>query len=303
MKFAWEDTNNYILSMKIKILIPLYNDWQSVSKLLDEIDELSISPNFQISVIIVNDASNHDRKDEEKNLVNIESVKILNMKVNQGHARCIATGLKYIFKKENFDYVIPMDADGEDKPGEIKEFLSQIKDSNQTSIVGERIKRSESMAFQICYKLHKLITYTFTGKSIKFGNFTCLSKSTIEKMINEKATWNSFSGALTKIENNLISIPSIRGTRYFGPSKMSFYNLIEHSLSIISVFRKTFLIRSALFVVLYILLIKSNASIITAIPLVFLFIAVYLISNLALRENMEEFEKCLENINNIDQIK
>ena len=84
---------------------------------------------------------------------------------------------------------------------------------------------------------------------------------------------------------------------------MSFLNLIKHSLSIISVFRKTFLIRSALFVILYILLIKSNASIITAIPLFFLLIAVYLISNLALRENMEEFDKSLSNINNIDNLK
>ena len=84
---------------------------------------------------------------------------------------------------------------------------------------------------------------------------------------------------------------------------MSFYNLIKHSLSIISVFRKNFLIRSALFVIIYILLIKSNASVITAIPLIFLFIAVYSISNLALRENMEEFEKSLDNINNVDQIK
>jgi hypothetical protein len=122
-------------------------------------------------------------------------------------------------------------------------------------------------------------------------------------MINEKATWNSFSGSLAKIEANLIAIPSTRGTRYFGPSKMSFYNLINHSLSIISVFRKTFLIRSALFITLYIFLIKSNASIITAIPLFFLFIAVFLISNLALRENMEDFNKALSNIDNIDNIK
>tara|TARA_Y100000741_G_C17876270_1_gene405091 strand:+ start:124 stop:492 length:369 start_codon:yes stop_codon:yes gene_type:complete len=122
-------------------------------------------------------------------------------------------------------------------------------------------------------------------------------------MINEKATWNSFSGSLTKIENHLVTIPSTRGIRYFGPSKMSFYNLIKHSLSIISVFRKTFLIRSALFIILYIFLIKSNASIVTSIPLVFLLIAVYSISNLALRENMEEFDEALSNINNIDNIK
>ena len=289
--------------MKVVILIPIYNDWQSVSKLLDEINNLSVSSEFQISVIIVNDASNHDRQEENKNLENINSIKILNMKTNQGHARCIATGLKYINEKEYFDYVIPMDGDGEDRPEEIIEFLNKIKISNNEPIVAERVKRSENLIFKICYQVHKLITLTFTGKYIKFGNFTCLPKTTVQKLINEKSTWNSYSGSLKKVENNLLSVPSTRGTRYFGPSKMSFYNLIKHSLSIISVFRKTFLIRSALFIILYILFIKSNASVITAIPLIFLLIAVYSISNLALRENMEEFEKSLDNINNVDQIK
>ena len=289
--------------MKIKILIPIYNDWQSLSKLLKEINNLPISSEFQISIIVVNDASNHDREDKEETLDNIQSVKILNMKTNQGHARCIATGLKYIYEKDDFDYVIPMDGDGEDRPEEINDFLEQIKVNTEKSIVGVRIKRSENLLFKICYQLHKLITFTFAGKTIKFGNYSCLSKATVEKMIKEKATWNSFSGALTKVENDLVSIPSTRGNRYFGPSKMSFYNLIKHSLSIISVFRKTFLVRSALFIILYILLIKSNASVVTAIPLVFLLIAVYSVSNLALRENMDEFDKSLSNINDVENIK
>ena len=289
--------------MKIKILVPIYNDWQSASKLLDEIDNNISDLDHEISVIIVNDASKHDRQEEQKNFKNLHSIKILNMKINQGHARCIATGLKYIFEKEDFDYVIPMDGDGEDRPEEIKEFINQIDNSNNNPIVGERVKRSEKLIFKICYQLHKLITLTFTGKSIKFGNYTCLPKSTVEKMIKEKATWNSFSGSLKKIENNLLPIPSTRGSRYFGPSKMSFINLVKHSLSIISVFRKTFLIRSALFIIIYILMIKSNASIITAIPLIFLLVAVYSISNLALRENMEEFKNCLSQINDIENIK
>ena len=113
--------------MKIKILIPIYNDWQSVSKLIDEINNLSISSEYEISTIIVNDASNHDRLEESKNLSNIHSYKIINMKKNQGHARCIAVGLKYIFEKEDFDYVIPMDGDGEDRPIEIKDFIDQIE--------------------------------------------------------------------------------------------------------------------------------------------------------------------------------
>ena len=169
------------------------------------------------------------------------------MKENRGHARCIATGLKYINEKQDYDYIIPMDGDGEDRPEEIIEFTNQINKFTNKAIVGKRVKRSEGFIFKACYKLHKLITLTFTGKSIKFGNYTCLPKSTVEKMINEKATWNSFSGSLTKLEKDMIEIPSIRGERYFGPSKMSFFNLIKHSLSIISVFRRTVLIRSALF--------------------------------------------------------
>jgi hypothetical protein len=289
--------------MKIKILIPIYNDWQSVFKLLDEINNLSIDPEIQVSVIIINDASNHDRLDKEINLENINLIKILNMKINQGHTRCIATGLKYIYEKEDFDFIIPMDGDGEDRPEEIKEFINKINMSNNQPIVGERIKRSENLIFKICYEIHKLITFTFTGKSIKFGNYTCLPKTTVEKMINEKASWNSFSGSLRKVEDNLVSIPSIRGNRYFGPSKMSFSNLLKHSLSIISVFKQAVLIRSALFIIVYILLIKSNASLITAVPLVLLLIMIYSISSLALRENIDEFKNSLKNISSIENLK
>ena len=196
-----------------------------------------------------------------------------------------------------------MDGDGEDRPEEIKEFINQIDNSNNNPIVGERVKRSEKLIFKICYQLHKLITLTFTGKSIKFGNYTCLPKSTVEKMIKEKATWNSFSGSLKKIEKELVSMPSTRGKRYFGPSQMSFFNLLKHSLSIISVFRKTVLIRSALFIIFYILLIKSYASVITSLPLVFLLIMIYSISSLALRENIDEFNNSLTNIHDIDKIK
>ena len=289
--------------MKFKILIPVYNDWQSVLKLLDNINLSIESLDHEISVIIVNDASNHDRPLEEKDLENIDSIKILNMKINQGHARCIATGLKYIYEKEDFDYVIPMDGDGEDRPEEIKNFIKLSEQKSEKSIVGERVKRSEGIFFQLCYKFHKFLTLAFTGQSIKFGNYSCLSKLTIEKMLKEKATWSSFSGSLRKVEKDLVSSPSVRGTRYFGPSQMSFFNLLKHSLSIISVYRKTVLIRSALFIVFYILLIKSNASVITSLPLVLLLIMIYSISSLALRENIDEFNNCLTNINDIEKIK
>ena len=289
--------------MKYIILIPIYNDRESLKKLIENINYEISNLNSEISVVVINDASSQQIVDTYQNTENIDSIEIINMKQNSGHTRCIASGLKYISEKKEFDYVIPMDGDGEDRPEEIKNFIQLAEQSDGKSIVGERVKRSENLLFKTCYQFHKLLTLAFTGQLIKFGNFTCLSKLTVEKMLNEKATWNSFSGSLKKVEKNLLSSPSIRGARYFGPSKMSFFNLLKHSLSIISVFRKTVLIRSALFIVFYILLIKSNASIITSLPLVLLLVMIYSISNLALRENMDEFDKSLQNINDVDIIK
>ena len=288
---------------KYIILVPIYNDRESLKTLIDHINEEIKGLNVEISIVIINDASSQQIIDNYENTENINSIEIINMKQNRGHARCIASGLKYIFEKKEFDYVIPMDGDGEDRPEEIKNFIELSKEAGDKSIVGERVKRSEGLFFKFCYQFHKYLTLAFTGQSIKFGNFSCLSKITIEKMLQEKATWSSFSGSLKKVEKNLITSPSMRGARYFGPSQMSFFNLLKHSLSIISVFRKTVLIRSALFIVFYILLIKSNASIITSLPLVLLMIMIYSISSLALRENIDEFNQSLENILDINKIK
>ncbi len=289
--------------MKYLILIPIYNDRESLKLLIDNINNEIKNLNHEISLVVINDASSQQIIDTYPNIENIHTIEIVNMKENRGHGRCIASGLKYIFEKKEFDYVIPMDGDGEDRPEEIKNFIELAQQAGDKSIVGERVKRSEGLIFRFCYQFHKFLTLAFTGQSIKFGNFTCLSKSTVKKILNEKATWNSFSGSLKKIEKELISMSSVRGKRYFGPSKMSFFNLLKHSLSIISVFRKAVLIRSALFIVFYILLIKSYASLITSLPLVLLLIMIYSISSLALRENIEEFNNSLTNIHNIDKIK
>ena len=289
--------------MKYFLLIPIYNDRETLKLLIENINYEIKDLNHEISLIVINDASSQQIIDTYPNIENINSVEIINMKDNRGHSRCIASGLKYIFEKKEFDFAIPMDGDGEDRPEEIKNFIKISEQSGEKSIIGERVKRSEGLFFKSCYQFHKFLTLAFTGQSIKFGNFTCLSKSTINNMLEEKATWNSFSGSLKKIEKNLISIPSIRGKRYFGPSQMSFFNLLKHSLSIISVFRKTVLIRSALFIVFYILLIKSYASVITSIPLVLLLIMIYSISSLSLRENINEFNNCLKNIHDVDKIK
>jgi hypothetical protein len=122
-------------------------------------------------------------------------------------------------------------------------------------------------------------------------------------MVNEPATWSSFSGSLAKTTKDIKSIPSIRGKRYFGPSKMSFVNLLKHSLSIIAVFKSTLLIRSILFLIAYLFLVTGNISIVTLIPIIGVIIMMISVIILSERENMSEFNNCLDNIGSIDKIK
>ena len=287
---------------KIIILIPVFNDWQSVFKLLENISTEVSSLEDEFSIIIVNDASSEVRPEISTNLEKLKSIKIINMKENKGHARCYAAGLKYIFEKEEFDYVIPMDGDGEDRPEEIKNFIEHLNYSPDKPIVGERIKRTESVFFKFCYSIHKLLTFAFTGQSIKFGNYTCLPKSIVEKMVKQKETWSSFSGSLTKVAKDRATIPSIRGTRYFGPSKMSFINLIKHSLSIIAVFKINVIVRSILFLLVYLLLMSENISIITLIPILLVIIMIVLVFLISDRENITEFKDSLKNIITIENL-
>jgi len=288
---------------KIKILIPIYNDWQSVFKLLENVNSEVSASGDDFSVIIINDASSESKPGFLAVLENLRSVQIINMKDNKGHARCNAAGLKYINEKEDFDYVIPMDGDGEDRPEELSLLIKKIKEYPGIVVTANRVKRSEGFMFKLCYLFHKYLTLVFTGQNIKYGNYTCLPKSTVNEMVNESSTWNSFSGSLAKVAKDKRSIPSERGTRYFGPSKMSFINLLKHSLSIIAVFKKTLLIRSILFLIIYLFLMIGKISIITLIPVIGVIIMMFSVIILSKRENISEFNSSLENIENIDNIK
>ena len=288
---------------KIKILIPIYNDWQSVFKLIENIDLQIINLNAEVSVLIINDGSTVSKPAIDLNLSNLKSVQVINMKENRGHARCNAAALKYINDKENFDYAIPMDGDGEDRPEELKLFIDKTDEYPDKVITANRIKRSEGFFFKFCYFVHKYLTFIFTGKLIKFGNYTCLPRSVVSQMIEEPATWSSFSGSLSKVSKEQKSISSIRGSRYFGPSKMSFFNLLIHSLSIIAVFKITVLVRSIIFLTVYIFLVLQHISLVTLIPVALVIIMIFSIFSLSERENITELNNSLENINNIENLK
>ena len=285
---------------KIKILIPVYNDWKSVFKLLENIDLQIVKWDAEVSIYIINDASTESYSKSKLSFKNIKSIQVINMKQNRGHARCNAAGLKYLTEKENFDYVILMDGDGEDRPEELTSLFNKSNENPTKTVTLNRIKRSEGFFFKLLYELHKILTYIFTGKLIKFGNYSCLPKDHAARLVKEACIWSSFSGSVTKILPDRVSVPSIRGERYFGPSQMNLFNLLIHSFSIIAVFKNTVIFRSILFLFIYLFIVSNSFSVITLFPAFIIIIFLLLILRVSSRENINELNKSLENIDSID---
>ena len=283
---------------KIKILISIYNDWESLIKLLDEINKIiSNIKNTEFDCMIVNDASTI-KSPEIKVPKNIKKIEIFNMKQNRGHARCNAFAIRYLSKKGNFDHLIVMDGDGEDRPEEIKYLVNQALEDQNISVVAKRVKRSEGFLFQILYEIHKLITLVFTGKQINFGNYSCLTKKDVVTLSQQESLWSSFSGTLKKSISRLNTINSTRGLRYFGPSKMSLLNLGIHSFSIIAVFKSQVFLRGLIFGILIYLFknILGNSTNYLILALITFLGLIYLNS---FRENIQDFVKSEENVDSV----
>ena len=70
--------------MKTIILIPIYNDRESLKKLIENININISTVSSEVSVIVVNDASFQQINDNYENIENIQSIEIINMKENRG---------------------------------------------------------------------------------------------------------------------------------------------------------------------------------------------------------------------------
>ncbi len=283
------------------ILIPVFNDWESLKKLIVEINEnIKNFKDFQFDCLIVDDASTISQPKLTKPS-NINSLEIINMRENRGHARCNAFGIRYVFHNKKFDNLILMDGDGEDRPSEIKKLVEKLNTKPSVSVVAKRVQRSEGKFFQLLYQTHKLITLIFTGKNINFGNYSILTKKDVEKIHRKKSLWSSFSGTIKKNVSPINEINSIRGLRYFGPSQMSLFKLLIHSFSIIAVFKHQVFLRSAIMIIViaYTNSYLGNLSIFLQIIIVIFNLSIFIVSR---RESKDDLLNSHKNLLKVQKI-
>lgn len=221
------------------IVMPVYNDWISFYSVTDEIRSL-YAANKRILILAVNDGgekNSNDIRDLEPGL----HIGILNLFRNLGHQKAIAIGLTYATSNFDFESVIVMDCDGEDKPADIQVLLDN---SNSNKVLfAKRTKRKEGLVFRFFYSVYKRIFKILTGTDISFGNFCLLKKEMAGKITYVSETWSHFSGGIVKSKVPYDLLPLERGKRIDGKSKMNFQSLVLHGLSSISVHIETVSVR------------------------------------------------------------
>lgn len=283
---------------KFFILIPTYNDWKSLNRLLSEISKNIADIKGMFHIIIVNDASTIKSQLKVKKLKKIKAIEIINLKKNHGSQKAICIGLKYLKMKNEKSIITVIDSDGEDDPSKIKELIKLARNNPKYVVTANRLSRTENILLRFINICRLLLTYILTGKYIDFGNFSSFSSLNLNKILSNHNVWRAYSAGIASNCKNVKNYFVKKKKRYFGISKVSFLFLITHSANIISVFKKEIFFRSILLLFIIFLLVE-NTNLFLMITLVFASINYFNFFN----NSLSLFNNCLKQIKNIKKIK
>lgn len=241
------------------ILTPLYNDWASLNILIKNIKKLNLEK--KIILFIINDNSKKKSQILFKKDKSIIKVIIINLKENCGSQRAIAIGLNYIKIQKYNSPAIIIDSDGEDNPNLIKKILEYSKKYKNYIITINRTFRTENFLIKILYELNILFTILLTNKFIRFGNYSLIPNKILSKMNVTHDFWFSYPSAISNNYNNIKRIFAKKEKRYSGKSQMNYYQLIYHSLRIISTFKRRIFFNTLIYLTLVILFFINNKTI------------------------------------------
>lgn len=226
--------------MKLIIVTPVYNDWDSFSTLLADIDIALRDSGVDYSVLAVNDDSGDPPRDLEPSV----PCEILHLTCNLGHQRAIAIGLSQLADNAEFDAAIVMDSDGEDLPRYLPELLNAAAETPDAVIAARRDKRSEGRTFTLGYRIYQLMFRLFTGRRLSFGNFCLIPAAVVRRLVYQESIWNHLAATILRSRFDIKMISTERGKRYAGESKMNLGSLVLLGLSAVSVYSDIALLRT-----------------------------------------------------------
>jgi len=222
---------------KVVILIPVWNDWETVALLLPSLDSAFAGQSTCFQVLLVDDGSVENPPGIDRTFPNLCAIEILRLRRNLGHQRAIAVGLVHICEHIPCGCVVVMDGDGEDRPQDIVTLLTKYHSSGGRNVIfAARAKRLESASFQISYHLYRVLHRLLTGIAVRVGNFSVIPGNRLPNLVVVSELWSHYAAAVFRAGIPYETIPIDRGKRLIGRSKMNFHTLLIHGLSAIAVF-------------------------------------------------------------------
>jgi hypothetical protein len=223
----------------IVILIPVFNDWSSLARLLPDLDAVLTDHDREAEVLVVDDGSTTAPEDfpEPDSFIALARIDILRLRRNLGHQRAIAVGLSYVEDCLQSRAVVVMDGDGEDDPADVPRLLETLEEAGSGTIVfAERTRRSESFVFRVFYALYQILHFILTGQKVRVGNFSAIPRRRLSSLVVVTEIWNHYAAAVIRSRQPHCLVPTRRSRRLRGRSTMNFVSLVTHGLSAISVY-------------------------------------------------------------------
>ena len=236
----------YSKPLRIAIVLPIFNDWVAFAQLVRELDQLFDGRPEKPIIIAVDDGSSEEPAELAQavgRLTGLGGIEILTLITNLGHQRAIAVGLYEANRRNAFDAIVVMDADGEDRPLDVLRLIDMAIDNPKRIIVARRAKRSEGPTFKLYYSIYKLTFRLMTGTSINFGNFCLIPIDRVGAFLHLPHSWNNIAAAISISRFPMTGIHTDRGTRFSGKSKMNLVSLVIHGFSAFSVYMDTIMVR------------------------------------------------------------
>jgi glycosyltransferase involved in cell wall biosynthesis len=228
---------------RLTVVMPVYNDWESAARLIGDIGQEMAGGDYAVDIVAVDDGSSEPPPERLAPTPGIARVECLALAANLGHQRAIAVGLMAVAERPELDMVAVMDSDGEDRPAELCALADKAAAASGRAMVAQRSERSEGLAFRALYWLYIRLFRLLTGQRINFGNFTVLQASQVRRVIGNPHVWNNFPAALLQSRIQVEYVPTRRGKRYAGQSRMNFVGLVAHGLGAISVLSEAVFVR------------------------------------------------------------
>jgi len=231
--------NDSAALFRLVVVSPVYEDAESAARLLRELVAQLADPAIELRFLLVDDGSRTPLPEALAVPANVRdhTLEILLLRRNVGHQRAIALGTAYVHDQIPCDAMLVLDADGEDRPEDALKLVQEFRAHQGRGIIfAERTRRTESGLFQLLYRLYQGMHWLLTGIRVRVGNFSIVPARCLPTLVTIPAMWNHYAAAIFQSRLPFETIPTRRGVRYSGRSKMNYLTLVMHGLNAISVF-------------------------------------------------------------------